>query len=57
MTIGSAFAVSKAMESTHVAESLGQVFIAASKMIGGKVGGWTLRSVHVLLSTYLHLHA
>eukprot|EP00983_Pelagomonas_calceolata_P124600 1161125-Pelagomonas_calceolata.AAC.10 len=37
VSVASAFGVSKAIEGTHVAESLGRLFISASSYIGGKV--------------------
>ncbi|KAF5840821.1 hypothetical protein DUNSADRAFT_15363 [Dunaliella salina] len=37
VSVASAFGVSKAIEGTHVAESLGMLFISASTYIGGKV--------------------
>lgn len=35
--VASAFGVSQAIEGTHVAEYVGELFIAASSVIGGKV--------------------
>jgi len=35
--IASAFGVSLAIENTHVAENIGELFISASSIVGGKV--------------------